>query len=72
MSDINFVKPGIGEATRVLLRRLPWKLLVREDQTDAPELAHLYQLAKEKGVTVEPYPLKNYKACGIIKKLADT
>lgn len=72
VSDINFVKPGIGEATRVLLRRLPWKLLVREDQTDAPELAHLYQLAKEKGVTVEPYPLKNYKACGIIKKLADT
>lgn len=72
VSDINFVKPGIGEATRVLLRRLPWKLLVREDQTDAPELAHLYQLAREKGVPVEPYPLKNYKACGIIKKMADT
>ena len=72
VSDINFVKPGIGEATRVLLRRLPWKLLVRQDMVDSPELSHLYQLAREKGVPVEPYPLINYKACGIIKQLADT
>lgn len=26
--DVNLVKPSIGEATRVLLRRLPWKVLV--------------------------------------------
>ncbi len=71
VSDINLVKPGIGEATRVLLRRLPWKLLVREDVQDDPALCHLYQLAQEKGVPVEPYPLKNYKACGIIRQLRD-
>lgn len=71
ISDVNFVKPGIGEATRVLLRRLPWKILVRQGEESSCELRHLYQLAQEKGVTVESYPLENYKACGIIKKLAD-
>jgi hypothetical protein len=30
--DVNLVKPGIGEATRVLLRRLPWKVLVHSLQ----------------------------------------
>lgn len=71
IEDINLVKPGIGEATRVLLRRLPWKMLVREDMQQDPALAHLYQLAREKGIAVEPYPLQNYKACGIIQQLRD-
>ena len=35
-------------------------------------LGHIYQLAKEKNVTVIEYPLSNYRACGIIKSLADT
>ncbi|MBS5144763.1 MAG: cysteine protease StiP family protein [Butyricicoccus pullicaecorum] len=71
IDDINLVKPGIGEATRVLLRRLPWKMLVREDMQNDPALAHLYQLAREKGISVEPYPLQNYKACGMIQQLRD-
>ncbi|MBS5149460.1 MAG: cysteine protease StiP family protein [Butyricicoccus pullicaecorum] len=71
IDDINLVKPGIGEATRVLLRRMPWKMLVREDMQNDPALAHLYQLAREKGISVEPYPLQNYKACGIIQQLRD-
>lgn len=68
--DINLVKPGIGEATRVLLRRLPWKLLVRS-LTDAEHLGHLYQLAAEKGVPLEVYPLRRYRACGLIRQLGD-
>ncbi len=28
VTDINFIKPGIGETTRVLLRRVPWKVLI--------------------------------------------
>ncbi len=71
IDDLNLIKPSIGEATRVLLRRLPWKLLVHS-LDDQDHLGHLYQLASEKGVTVEEYPLQNYRACGIIKKLADT
>ena len=70
IADMNLVKPSIGEATRVLLRRLPWKILVHS-LTDNEHLGHLYQLAKEKGVEVIEYPLVNYRACGLIKKLAD-
>ena len=70
ISDINLIKPSIGEATRVLLRRLPWKILVHSLQDDE-HLGHLYQLAAEKGAPLEIYPLKNYKACGLIKNLAD-
>lgn len=71
LTNINLVKPGIGEATRVLLRRLPWKVLVHS-LTDEEHLGHLYQLAKEKQVEMIQYPLKNYKACGLIKDLSDT
>lgn len=69
--DRNLVKPSIGEATRVLLRRVPWKILVHSLEDDQ-HLGHLYQLAEEKGVEVVEYPLKNYRACGLIRALADT
>lgn len=71
VNDLNFIKPGIGETTRVLLRRVPWKVLIAEDSATDPCLDSIKQLAKEKGVPVEYYPLKNYKACGIIKELSD-
>ena len=71
ISDINFVKPSIGETTRVLLRRVPWKILVHSLH-DYEHLGPIYQLAKEKKVSVIEYSLSNYKACGIIKAFADT
>lgn len=71
LKDINLVKPGIGEATRVLLRRLPWKVLVRDLNDDA-HLGHLYRLAEEKGVPLVQYPLEHYRACGLIRELSDT
>lgn len=69
--DVNFIKPGIGETTRVLLRRVPWKVLIDERYKDSRELRHLIRLAEEKKVPVEYYPLQHYKCCGIIKKIAD-
>lgn len=72
IGDLNLVKPGIGETTRVLLRRVPWKVLIDSRCQGDPALAHIVRLAWEKGVTVEYYPLRHYKACGIIQKLADT
>ena len=72
IDDINLIKPGIGEATRVLLRRIPWKVLIDERYKDDPQLAHLVRLAEEKNVPVEYYPMKHYKCCGMIKKMADT
>ena len=71
VADINHIKPGIGETTRVLLRRVPWRVLVSKEYTDSDELHHVYQLAKERNVEIVPYDLKNYKCCGIIKSLSD-
>lgn len=70
IKSINFVKPGIGETTRVLLRRIPWKILVHS-LNDEKNLGHIYRLAMEKGVEVVEYPFKHYKACGLIKNLSD-
>ena len=73
VGDINFIKPGIGEATRVLLRRIPWKILINEKYRDSDELKHIYQLAEEKGTPCEisRTDLGNYKVCGIIQALSD-
>ena len=71
IKDINLVKPSIGEATRVLLRRMPWKVLVHSLE-DHEHLGHLYQLAEEKGVPLVEYPLNNYRACGLIRSFTDS
>lgn len=71
IEDINLVKPGIGETTRVLLRRVPFRILVDERVRGDRALAHILRLAGEKGVPVEYCLLKHYKCCGLIKKLAD-
>lgn len=71
VDDINLIKPGIGETTRVLLRRVPWKVLIDERYRQNPELGHIVRLAAEKNVPIEYYPLKHYKCCGMIRKLAE-
>ena len=62
-----YCKPSIGETTRVLLRRTPWKILVSNQESE--ELRLLLELAREKEIPVEQYPLQNYKAIGLIKVL---
>lgn len=71
IEDLNLVKPGIGETTRVLLRRIPWKVLIDERHRGNPELDHVVRLAEEKHVPLEYFPLTRYKCCGIIKKIAE-
>lgn len=71
IDDINLIKPGIGETTRVLLRRVPWKVLIDERFRDTGELRHIVRLAQEKKVKIEYCTLEFYKCCGIIKKLSD-
>ncbi|MCI8281307.1 MAG: cysteine protease StiP family protein [Lachnospiraceae bacterium] len=72
VTDLNLIKPGIGETTRVLLRRMPWKILIDERFRNDRSLNHILRLAEEKHVPVEAYPLHHYRCCGIIQKLADT
>ena len=64
ISSVNFVKPGVGETTRVLLRRVPWKVLVRD--ADAPEHAHIRLLAADRGVPVEVVDDLAYACMGLI------
>ncbi len=72
ISNIHLIKPGIGETTRVLLRRVPWRILVNETEKGSPALRHIFKLAEEKQVPVQYYPMQNYKCCGLIKQMADT
>lgn len=64
ISDLNRIKPSIGETTRVLLRRVPDRILLREP--DHPDAAHIRLLAEEKRVPVEIYPEMPYLCCGLI------
>ena len=67
ISSVNFVKPGVGETTRVLLRRVPWKVLVRDITAD--EHAHIRMLAAARNVPVEEVPDLAYSCMGLIKDL---
>lgn len=63
----NYVKPGVGESTRVLLRRVPDCLFVQD--MSAPETQHLVTLAKEKSVPIVEDRAMPYKATAVIKIL---
>jgi hypothetical protein len=67
LDDLNLVKPGIGEATRVLLRRVPWQILINPEHED--ELAHVRLLAEEREVPLVPYPGLPYSCVGLIKPI---
>lgn len=64
IDSVNLVKPGVGETTRVLLRRVPWKILVHPDAGD--DLRHIEALAQARGVPIEPYPGLSYSCVGLI------
>ena len=69
VEDINRVKPGIAEATRVLLRRVPHCVLVRSP--DDPEVRALLHLARGSGVPVQVAPeIGPYRAITLIRKVA--
>ncbi|MBT2774991.1 cysteine protease StiP family protein [Halomonas sp. ISL-60] len=70
VDDINYIKPGIAEATRVMLRRVPALLMVRD--TAHPDVEHLILLAEEKGVPVDVCPDMPFHACSLIKAVTKT
>ncbi|MDF7681798.1 cysteine protease StiP family protein [Enterobacteriaceae bacterium ESL0689] len=69
VDSINRIKPGIAEATRAVLRRVPDHVLVR--QINDPDVSLLVGLAKEKGIPVTEAgdTLGQYRAVTIIKKV---
>ncbi|OFE16173.1 hypothetical protein BA895_19995 [Humibacillus sp. DSM 29435] len=64
IGSVNLVKPGVGETTRVMLRRVPWKVLVNPDA--AEELSHILLLAEQRGVDVVEVPGLEYSCVGLI------
>jgi hypothetical protein len=64
IDEVNLIKPGVGETTRVLLRRVPWRVLVRPDAER--HLAHVLLLAEQRGVPVEPVDGLAYSCVGLI------
>lgn len=70
LTDISKIKPGVGETTRVLLRRIPYCVLVRS-LDNINNFPHIKRLCEEKHIPIMEYPLKMYSVCGIIKKLSD-
>ena len=67
MSNSHLVKPGVGETTRVLLRRVPWKILIHPNAE--MNLEHILVLARDRGVAIEEYSNMSYSCCGLIKPL---
>lgn len=70
LTDISKIKPGVGETTRVLLRRIPYCVLTRSFD-NIKNFPHIYRLCEEKKIPIQEYPLQMYNVCGIIKKLSD-
>lgn len=70
IESVNFVKPGVGETTRVLLRRVPWRILVRE--ANHPDHEHLRLLARQRNVPVEVRSDLPYSCVGLIRRMSAT
>lgn len=70
IDSVNRIKPGIAEATRAVLRRVPEHVLVRSKSD--PDVALLVYLAEKKGIAILEVGdlLGRYRAVTIIKKVA--
>ncbi len=65
--DLNRIKPGIAEATRAILRRVPDRIYVK--RRSDPDVAHICLLAEKAGVPVIERNMRTYRAITIIKDL---
>jgi hypothetical protein len=63
-ADTSKVKPSVGETTRVLLRRKPFKILLRDTKHES--IRHILHLGKEKNIPIEVVPNLFYRAIGLI------
>jgi adenine/guanine phosphoribosyltransferase-like PRPP-binding protein len=64
IGDVTLVKPGVGETTRVLLRRVPWAVLTRPGA--GTELDHVRLLAERRGVPVHEVDGLTFSCVGLI------
>lgn len=65
VADINKVKLSIGESSRALIRRKPYKLLIKNIEN--PHLAFVLHLAKIKNVEICIYDTMDYECITLLK-----
>ncbi|MCP5425214.1 MAG: cysteine protease StiP family protein [Gammaproteobacteria bacterium] len=70
IAQINYIKPGVLEASRVMLRRVPSLLLLRDEQH--ADVAHLRLLADEKAVPIRHDPSMPFNATALIQIMDTT
>ncbi|EGR5853959.1 cysteine protease StiP family protein [Vibrio parahaemolyticus] len=69
IDHINMIKPGIAEATRILLRRVPDFIMLKNVKSD--DVSHLIQMAKKANVKIIENDAMPFQACAVIKKVTD-
>lgn len=69
ISDANMIKPGIGESSRVLLRRMPDRIILKS--LNDPSTEHLVDLANSRNVPIEQDASMSIKAVAIIKDIGN-
>ncbi len=67
IAELNHIKPGVAEATRVMLRRVPARLLLRD--STLPDVAHLRWLARQKGIPISLDPYMPFNAAAFIRTI---
>ena len=67
MEASHVIKPGIGEATRVLLRREAQLLLLQDLDSEATR--HLRWLAESKSIPIAVFKDLPYRAVALIKEI---
>lgn len=65
VSDEDKIKLSIGEASRMLLRKEPELILIKN--MDNVDLKHIIRMANDKGVKIIPYDKSDYECIAIIK-----
>lgn len=64
INSVNLVKPGVGETTRVLLRRVPWAIIIRPSKK--AHLKHILLLAEQRNVRLIEDETIPYACIGLI------
>jgi hypothetical protein len=67
IKQYNYIKPGIGEATRVLLRREARVVLLQDLGCEATR--HLRWLAESKSIPIDIFPDLPYRAVALINEM---
>jgi hypothetical protein len=69
VDDVNRIKPGVAEATRVMLRRIPRVLILKNAKN--PDVKHLKLLALEKEIIFIEDPSMPFLAMAIIANILE-